>query len=51
MKHYIKPTQEKSPPQIILHIGINDLVTDKDSNEMANEVVQLAKSAKANKKR
>ena len=49
MKNYIKPTQEKLPAQIIFHIEINDLVTDKNSNEMANEIVQLAKSAKTNK--
>ena len=46
MKHYMKPTQEKSPAQIIFHVGTNDLVTNKDSNEIANEIVQLAKCAK-----
>ena len=32
MKHDMKPTQEKSPAQIIFRIGSNDLVTKKDSN-------------------
>ena len=35
MKHYMKPTQEKSSAQIIFHIGTNDLVTNKDPNELA----------------
>ena len=39
MKHYMKPTHEKSRVQIIFHI------------EIANEVVQLAKSAKTDKKK
>ena len=43
MKHYTKTIQEKSPTQIIFHIN---LVTNKDSNEIANEIVQFAKSSK-----
>ena len=49
MKYCMKPTQEKSPAQIIFHIGTNDLVTNKESNEIANNIIQLAKSAKADK--
>ena len=49
MKHYMKPTQEKSPTQIIYHIGTNDLINNKDSNETANEIVKLAKYAKTDK--
>ena len=49
MKHYIKPTQEKSPAQIIFHIGANNLVTNKDSNEIVNKIAQLSKSAKTDK--
>ena len=49
MKHYMKPTQEKSPVQIIFHIVTNDLVTDKNSNKIAKKIVQLAKSAKTDK--
>ena len=48
MKHYMKPTQEKSPTQKIFYIGIN-LVTNKDSNELAKEILQLTKSAKTDK--
>ena len=49
MKYCMKPTQEKSPAQIIFHIGTNDLVTNKESNEIANNIIQLAKSAKTDK--
>ena len=46
MKHYMKPTQGKSPTQIIFPVGTNDLATNKDSNEIANEIVELVKSVK-----
>ena len=51
MKQYMKPTQKKSPAQIIFDIGTNNLVTIKDSDEIANEILQLAKSAKLTKTR
>ena len=43
--------QEKSLAQIIFHIGTNNLITNKDSNGIASEIVQLAKSAKTNQNR
>ena len=49
VKHYLKPTQEKSPSLKILHDGTNNLVINKDSNEIAKEIVQLDKSAKTDK--
>ena len=45
----MKPTQEKSRVQIIAHIGTNALVTNLDSNEIASEIVQLAKFPKTDK--
>ena len=45
----MKPTQEKLPAQINFQIGTNDLVTNRDSKEIANEIVQLSKSAKTDK--
>ena len=30
INHYIKPTQEKSPAEIIIHVGTNDLSSDKE---------------------
>ena len=49
MKHYIQPTQEKWPAQIILYVGTNALATNKDSNKVAKEIVQFSKSAKNGK--
>ena len=45
MKHYVKPTQEKQPPQIIIHVG-TDLRGKKNSDKIANEIVEFANSIK-----
>ena len=42
MKNYAKPTQEKQPAQIIIHVGTNDLPGNKNSDEIANKIVELA---------
>ena len=41
MKHHVKPTQEKQPAQIIIHVNHSD--------EIANEIVQFANSIKKSK--
>ena len=41
MKHYEKPSQEKLPAEIIIHVGTNDLAKD-----IANVIMQLAKPVK-----
>ena len=46
MKHYVKPTQEKQPAQIIVHVATNDLPGNKNSDEIANEIVEFANSIK-----
>ena len=46
MKHYVKPTQEKQPAQIIIHICTNDLPDNKNSDEIANKIVEFANSIK-----
>ena len=46
MKYYVKPTQEKQPAQIIIHVGTNDLPGNKNSDEIANEIVGFANSIK-----
>ena len=46
MKHYVKSTQEKQPAQIIVHIGTNDLSSNKNSDEIADEIVNFVKSIK-----
>ena len=43
--HYVKPTQEKQPPQIIIHVG-TDLRGKKNSDKIANEIVEFANSIK-----
>ena len=46
MKHYVKPTQEKKPAQIIIHVGTSDLPGNKNSDEITNEIVGFANSIK-----
>ena len=46
MKHYVKPTQEKQPAQIIIHIGTNDLPGNKNTDEIANKIVGFTNSIK-----
>ena len=46
MNHYKIPTQEKSPAEIIICVGTNDLSSDKDPKDIANDMMQLAKSVK-----
>ena len=51
MKHYMKHEtySRKITCSNNFHTGTNDLVTNKDSNEIANKIVELAKSAKTDK--
>ena len=49
MKHYAKPTQEKQPTQIIIHIVTNELPGNKSSDEIANQTVKFANSIKKSK--
>ena len=44
MYHYVKPQQEKQPVQIIIHVGTNDLPGNKNSDEIANKIAELANS-------
>ena len=46
MYHYTKPTQKKSPAEIIIHVGTNDLPSEKEPVEIANNIINLAKSVK-----
>ena len=46
MYHYKKPTQKKSPAEIITHVGTNDLPSEKEPEEIANNIINLAKSVK-----
>lgn len=44
MADYIRPTLKKSPNNIILHVGTNDLKTKKTPIEIAHSTIELAKS-------
>ena len=48
MKHYVKSTREKQPAQIIIHVGTNDLPSNKNSDEVVNEIVEFAISIETN---
>jgi hypothetical protein len=42
MKHYIKPSLTFKPDLIILHCGTNDLKGNDDSEDIANNIINLA---------
>ena len=42
MSHYVKPTLDKKPDQIILHAGTND-IGKLSPSEIANNIVDLAR--------
>ena len=44
MKWHVKPTMEQSPKSIILHCGTNDINDYSDPQNIAEEIVELAKS-------
>ena len=50
MHDYIKPSLKYDPEQIIIHIGTNDLRREKEPNEIAEEMVQLALNVKTDEK-
>ena len=50
MNHYKKLTQEKSPAGIIIHVGANDLSSDKEPKDIANNIMQPAKQVKTDTK-
>ena len=44
MYHYSKPSLDYEPDLVIMHVGTNDLRTDKNPKEIANEIIKLTKS-------
>ena len=48
MKDYMKSTLEEGPDQFILHVGTNDLNTEKSPEFIAKSIVELATALKAN---
>ena len=43
MKHYIKPTLEKNPQLVVIHVGTND-IQHKEPEEIAKEVESLCRT-------
>ena len=48
MMNYVKPMIEEKPEFIILHNGTNDLRSNADPEEIANNIVDVAVSCKEN---
>ena len=46
MESYIQPTIERAPSNVILHCGTNDLKTSTDHEQIAENVINPAKSVK-----
>ena len=42
MEDYIKPALRENPDHIILHIGTNELSTDKPPDVIANEIIDFS---------
>ena len=46
MKDYIKPTIARKPDLVILHTGTNDLKSNQNPSDIANEIINLVKNIK-----
>ena len=49
MNDYVKPSVRNSPGHFILHVGTNDLSSDKSPEEIARSIIDLARSIKNEK--
>ena len=46
MKDYIKPTISRKPDMVFLHTGTNDLKSNQNLSDIANEIISLVKNIK-----
>ena len=46
MKDYVKPSLRKKPDHIVLHVGTNDLVSDRPPDLIAKSIVDVASTMK-----
>ena len=46
MKDYLKPSLRQNPDHVVLHVGTNDLDSDKDPELIAKSIVDLASTVK-----
>ena len=44
MTHYVKPSINQKPDRFVIHIGTNDLKTDKTPSKIVKEIFNLSKS-------
>ena len=49
MESYIQPTIEFTLSNVILHCGTNDIKTSTDTEQIAENIINLAKSMKTDK--
>ena len=49
MHDYVKPLVRSSPDHFILHVGTNDMSSDKSPKEIVRSVIDLARSIKNEK--
>ena len=46
MHYYVKPSQKQDPDTFILHIGTNNLRSDKTPQQIAEDIIELAQTMK-----
>ena len=49
MQDYLKPSLTESPDHFVLHVGTNDLDSDRPPDLIAKSIFDVASSLKANK--
>ena len=47
MQDYVKPTLRENPDQIIVHVGTNDLASNKRPEQIAESIIGVATSLKS----
>ena len=47
MQDYVKPTLRENPNQIIVHVGTNDLASNKRPEQLAESIIGVATSLKS----
>ena len=48
MKSYILPTKRRNPGHVVIHVGKNNLESDKTPKEIAKDIYDIAQSLKTN---
>ena len=48
MEDYIKPTLREAPSHVILNVGLNDVTTKQDPQQIAESIINVAVKIKTN---